>query len=229
MDKTRPDAENAAVVPDTDVPLCGLEVVTDRAGTFRFDVCGGGLWWSDSLYEIYGYAPGDVTPSTELIMELCHPDDRSRAERILGDVLATGRGCVHAHRIVTQAGQLRHIVIVGNAVRDADDVITGFTGYAVDVTRRTALSVAEGVTDAIGNAVESRAAIEQAKGALMLAFGVDAETAFGVLSWQSQLHNVKLRLLAEQFMADIRSRASLTAELQDGIGTLILTAHERIT
>lgn len=227
VSKTRPGAEDSAVTDAVSQrPAHGI--ATDRVGVFRFDNASRVLWWSDSLYEIYGYAPGSVVPSTELIIELCHPDDRSRAEGILASVLATGRGCVHAHRIVTTGNELRHIVIVGNAVRDSVGVVTGFTGYTVDVTRRTELVVAEGVNEAIGSAVEARAVIEQAKGALMLAFGVDAETAFGVLSWQSQLHNVKLRLLAEQIMMDVHSRCPLSAEVQDNIGNLVLTAHERL-
>ena len=49
-------------------------------------------------------------------------------------------------------------------------------------------------------AMASRATIEQAKGALMLVYGLDAEAAFSLLSWQSQRSNIKLRDLAERLL-----------------------------
>ena len=48
-----------------------------------------------------------------------------------------------------------------------------------------------------------QALIEQAKGMLMFVYGIDADEAFTVLRAQSQDHNVKLRLVAEQVVADM--------------------------
>jgi serine phosphatase RsbU (regulator of sigma subunit) len=59
------------------------------------------------------------------------------------------------------------------------------------------------ITHRINEIAEQRAAIEQAKGMLMLVFGIDAEAAFQMLRWQSQHHNVKLRALAEQVGRDL--------------------------
>ena len=39
--------------------------------------------------------------------------------------------------------------------------------------------------------------IEQAKGMLMLIYGLDADAAFDLLKWRSQKSNVKLRRLAK--------------------------------
>lgn len=46
-------------------------------------------------------------------------------------------------------------------------------------------------------AMDSRAAIEQAKGMLMLRYGVDADRAFAVLRRWSQDSNTKLRTIAD--------------------------------
>jgi predicted butyrate kinase (DUF1464 family) len=51
--------------------------------------------------------------------------------------------------------------------------------------------------------VERRAIIEQAKGVLMFVYGIDANEAFDVLRTQSQRHNIKLRLIAEQVVKDM--------------------------
>jgi ANTAR domain len=51
--------------------------------------------------------------------------------------------------------------------------------------------------------LQSHALIEQAKGMLMFVYGIDADTPFDVLRRQSQQHNVKLRLIAEQTLKDL--------------------------
>lgn len=199
-----------------------------RVGTFEFDVTTDILTWSDALFDIYGYEPGSVVPTTELLIDACHPDDRATAAAVLATTLRSGVGCVHAHRIVTPDGQILHIVIVGSAIKDAAGTTVNFKGYAVDVTRTTETVVAQSVNDAVQNVVASRAVIEQAKGALMFAFGVDADTAFGVLSWQSQTHNLKLRALAEQVVKDLRSIDPAGSDIRSNVSHLVLTAHERL-
>jgi ANTAR domain len=47
-----------------------------------------------------------------------------------------------------------------------------------------------------------RVRIEQAKGMLMCAYGIDADNAFEVLTWWSQATNIKLRLLAVKLIDD---------------------------
>jgi hypothetical protein len=77
---------------------------------------------------------------------------------------------------------------------------------------------------------DRRALIEQAKGMLMFVYGLDAEEAFGVLRSQSQEHNIKLRLIAEQVVKDLVELAKNKGPARrlafDG---LMLTAHQRIT
>jgi ANTAR domain len=88
--------------------------------------------------------------------------------------------------------------------------------------------------DRISQAVDaisaSRALIEQTKGMLMFVYGIDADAAFDLLRKQSQQHNIKLRLLAEQTLKDLvelSTKNSLGRRLaSDG---LLLTAHQRIT
>ena len=51
---------------------------------------------------------------------------------------------------------------------------------------------------------ENRAVIEQAKGMLMLVYGLDEDAAFDLLKWRSQSSNVKLRRLAEDVVERFR-------------------------
>lgn len=59
------------------------------------------------------------------------------------------------------------------------------------------------LADQLKTALETRAVIDQAKGILMAARGVSADEAFRLLTEKSQRANVKLRVVAEQFVADV--------------------------
>ena len=83
--------------------------------------------------------------------------------------------------------------------------------------------------DEVRGHAHHNALIEQAKGMLMFAYGIDADEAFDVLRSQSQNHNVKLRLIAEQVVKDLvelsRSRSPARRVALDG---LMQNAHKRI-
>lgn len=55
-------------------------------------------------------------------------------------------------------------------------------------------------------ALTSRAVIDQAKGVLMAARQIDADDAFAMLVAQSQRENVKLRQVAERFIANVTGK-----------------------
>ncbi|RZL82098.1 MAG: ANTAR domain-containing protein, partial [Variovorax sp.] len=72
---------------------------------------------------------------------------------------------------------------------------------------------------------QSRAVIEQAKGALMLVYGIPAGRAFDVLIWRSQQTNTRLRILAEQIVAGF-GQCETGTNLRTQFDHLLLTAHE---
>lgn len=98
-----------------------------------------------------------------------------------------------------------------------------------DATTSATGSDEQRITEALRSITERRAVIEQAKGMLMLVYGVDADEAFDVLRKQSQDHNVKLNLVAEQVMKDLvelsRDRGPVR---QLALGGLIAAASQRI-
>jgi hypothetical protein len=85
------------------------------------------------------------------------------------------------------------------------------------------------ISDALAELAESRGAIEQAKGMLMVIYRITADAAFELLRWRSQETNVKLRALAEQVAADFVS-LDHDDELppRSEFDRLLLTAHLRV-
>lgn len=64
---------------------------------------------------------------------------------------------------------------------------------------------------------------------LMVVYGIDSEAAFDLLRWRSQEANIKLRLLADQVVADFvaLSQAEVSPP-RAAYDNLLLTADRRI-
>lgn len=76
---------------------------------------------------------------------------------------------------------------------------------------------------------ERRAVIEQAKGMLMFVYGIDADEAFEALRGQSQNHNFRLALVAEQVVKDLVKLSRTRGPVRQlALGGLIEAASRRI-
>lgn len=81
--------------------------------------------------------------------------------------------------------------MIAHPVRDRGRVV-GADGVYLDLADYTDASVQASVDNHIRAFREHSAVIEQAKGMIMIVYGVSAERAFEVLSWRSQTGNTKL-------------------------------------
>ena len=149
-----------------------------------------------------------------------------------GPVRRTSQAFSTRHRIIDVAGKVHDVVVVGDRIYDDDGAVIGTHGFYVDVTP-SVRQAQELVTEAVSEIAESRGAIEQAKGMLMLIYGLSGDAAFDLLRWRSQETNVKLRLLAEQIIADfmtVRDEGDAGAALpaREAYDALLLTAHLRV-
>ncbi|WP_433578469.1 PAS and ANTAR domain-containing protein [Nocardia brasiliensis] len=197
-------------------------------GWFRFWFADQRWEWSDELAAMYGYAPGEVEPTTELLLSHKHPDDREHVASCIAAAAETGQPFCGRHRIVDAEDEVREVVVVGDLLTDDDGAIVGTSGYYVDVTERLEEQRQEVLEEILPEVIEARAVIEQAKGALILAYGVNAEQAFRVLRWRSQETNTKLRDLAAQFVAELRMISKDSAGFRTRFDHLLLTVHERV-
>lgn len=200
-----------------------------RVGWFRFYFADERWEWSEQVQLMHGYEPGTVTPTTELVLSHKHPDDYVHIADTLEDIRRTHRPFSTRHRILDTQGVVHDVVVIGDQLYEGGNVI-GTHGFYVDVSAQgVEPTTEERVSAAVAEIAGNRAAIEQAKGMLMLVYRVDAEAAFDLLRWRSQETNVKLRTLAERLLADF---AALTYEEtlppRATFDHLLLTAHQRI-
>ncbi|MGC2656059.1 MAG: PAS and ANTAR domain-containing protein [Mycobacterium sp.] len=174
-----------------------------RLGRFRFFLEDERWEWSDAVARMHGYEPGTVEPTTELLLQHKHPDDRERVAAVLDHVLK-GQPFSSRHRIIDTAGHTRCVVVVGDRMVDDTGAVIGTSGFYVDVTD----SLSSDISTVLSQVAASRARIEQAKGVLMATYGISEKRAFDILVWRSQESNLKLRDLAARFLAAIAGKAS---------------------
>jgi hypothetical protein len=155
------------------------------------------------MFILHGLSPGSPQPDTEEYLRYQYVEDRARVLDAISLACAAGRDFALETRIVRADGQDRDIVLVGEPRRDATGAVTAVEGMAIDITechppgsadeRAHALQAEVGQLRA---AMASRAAIEQAKGILMLLTSCSEQVAFDLLAHISSHTHRKVRDVA---------------------------------
>lgn len=92
------------------------------------------LFWSDEIYELIGYEPGEIEPNFETFVELTHPDDRESVSAAIGKCLEDGIAYEVDHRLHKKSGQLIWVKEKGNITRDENGEPEFMLGIAQEVT-----------------------------------------------------------------------------------------------
>ncbi|MGH9034451.1 MAG: EAL domain-containing protein, partial [Acidimicrobiia bacterium] len=109
---------------------------TARLGSYTWDLRTGAVSWSDEMYRVLGFAPGEVVNHGEAFASRLHPDDR---DRILDDWRAapqTQAATSFEYRIVLPGGETRWIHGQARPVLDDDGTLHQLIGTIQDITER---------------------------------------------------------------------------------------------
>lgn len=190
----------AALAPGTRPPL----------GRYRLDLATGEWAWSDEIFEMHGFQPGEVVPTTDLMLAHKHPDDRARVDSVLKNAAATGQPFSSVHRILDARGRTRTLAVTGQGRADpATGEIVELFGYFIDVTEASRQLAQREATASIRAAAQSRSTIDQAKGVLVVGLALDEEEAFDRLRTASNHSNLPVRVLADRLL-EVFSRPGTT-------------------
>lgn len=200
-----------------------------RVGSFKYYFAQERWEWSPQVQRMHGYEPGSVEPTTDLVLSHKHPDDYGQVAATLDEIRRTSGAFSNRHRIIDTHGEIHHVVAVGDQLFDESGAVIGTHGFYVDVTPSMRQRHDEIVTEAVAEIAEARAAIEQAKGMLMVIYRISADSAFELLKWRSQETNTKLRKLAERIARDfLELRYDEELPPRSAYDRLLLTAHHRV-
>jgi anti-anti-sigma regulatory factor len=181
-------------------------------GTFHL-LADGSLTWTPDVFRLHGFEPGEVVPSADLMLAHCHRDDRPALAAVLrGAPCAADTGRSVRYRLLDATGGEHAVLAVLTA--PAPTVpgdgpaagTTGVLGVLVDLGAEIGATAARRADDMLSAAIASREVIDQAKGAAMLAYGLDGDAAFDLLRWHSEHLNVKVRTLAERLLVALPGR-----------------------
>jgi len=199
-----------------------------HVGSFQYLLADDSWEWSDAVARMHGYEPGTVHPTTELLLQHKHPDDKEHIAGVLEAVRSTGEPFSSRHRIIDTQGTVKRVAVIGDRLLDDDGTLLGTSGFYLDLSDAFEQDIREGVDLAVNALAESRAVIEQAKGVLMAVYCISSQHAFEVLAWRSQESNIKLRTLAERLIADVTAGPGTETMSRTTFDHLLMTLHERI-
>lgn len=116
--------------------LAGAGSQAERAGhfgVFQMDLMSGQHVWSDELYHIYGYAPGQIEPTPDRFYEHVCPEDRDRLMKNYAESLQNLHGGETDFRISDAAGNVRLIHSKWDVVAELG-IPVRIVGVNIDIT-----------------------------------------------------------------------------------------------
>lgn len=150
-------------------------------------------WWNEECFGLFGFAPGEIAPTTGLVRAHTQVADRAKWRDALDfwehseNTWASVIGLVDAGRRQFEA------LVVGSVVDRPGGLVHG---YLVDMSAPIRERAAAEASRQIQQAAASHASIEQAKGILAAMTGQSVDESFLLLRRTSMDRNIPVRLLA---------------------------------
>ncbi|MFW3170140.1 ANTAR domain-containing protein [Geodermatophilus sp. CPCC 206100] len=204
-----------------------VPAVRRLAGRYRYDRRVGTWAWSPEMTALLGHARGGAQPCTELLVRSLHAGDRTRALEAIATACTSGLPFSLRVRLCNRAGMERTAVLIGEPEVDPGGTVSALEGLLVEVppeTHRPGTTPGQDDGDRVHaletevaqlrTAMSSRAAIEQAKGILMLLTGCGDQVAFETLAHISSNCHRKVRDVAVAIAESACGRAPLPDDVR---------------
>ena len=115
--------------------LQNLEEIS-KVGNWIVNFKDSSLYWSEGVYKLAGYKPGEIEVTFEKGLEIIHPDDRDRALAHMNEVIENDIEYKIQKRFVTSNGEIKHILSKATLVRDVDGSPAQLIGIFQDITEQ---------------------------------------------------------------------------------------------
>lgn len=105
-------------------------------GSWEVDLITGEMHWSDEMYRAFGFVPGEVTPTQEILTKATHPQDREVVSEAIRNVVEKRQPFNIDHRVLHSDGEIRLIQAQGVVVFDPSGKPIKLVGTSLDITER---------------------------------------------------------------------------------------------
>lgn len=105
-------------------------------GSWRYDIPGNTLQFSDEMYRLLDASPGDFQHTIQALLNLVYSEDRPAAGAWVDQIKAGRRVGELDFRILHGSGELRYIQFAGETSFDESGASSRFIGTAQDVSER---------------------------------------------------------------------------------------------
>ena len=103
-------------------------------GNWKYDILQNSIEWSDEVYRIFGYEPGEINIELDRIRERIHPDDLEMHDKILKSAIDTGNYQKENYRVLLPDGTIKYINADGKAMRNDSGDIVKVIGVVQNIT-----------------------------------------------------------------------------------------------
>lgn len=94
------------------------------------------LHWSDQVFRIFGYEPGEIVPTSQLFFDRVPPEEHARIREALQKALRTGHSYTIEHRIIRTDGAVRNVIENAELVASDSAKVVRLIGAVQDITER---------------------------------------------------------------------------------------------
>ena len=108
-------------------------------GSWEADAITGEVKWSDGVFRILGYEPGEVRPGHDMILRHVHPDDRSVYQNAMFSVLPEHDTYGSEFRFIDKKGLSKFVFFEAVVKRNNNGQLSRFLGFMQDITEKRKL------------------------------------------------------------------------------------------
>lgn len=105
-------------------------------GSWEWHIPTGALFWSDQVWQLFGYADRSLKPTYENFLSAVHPDDVEKVVYAINVCLEQGARYEVEHRIVWPNGRIHWVRESGNVIRDETGQAMRMFGVILDINER---------------------------------------------------------------------------------------------
>lgn len=135
--------QSTTLSAEQQIKLFEVAAKLSNTGHWTLDLKSSHVYWSDEVYRIHGYEPGEIQPDLTTAVNFYHPDDQAFVSQALQRSQETGANFDFRLRIIRQTGETRYVKCHGICEIDGAGTVIGFYGVFLDETedRLTAIAL----------------------------------------------------------------------------------------